>query len=232
MSIYQKFCREIFDATGNLEEFQLKFPENFNFGYDVVDVIAKEEPQKTALVWCDTKNQERIFSFGEISAISNQMANTLKKSGIKKGSRVMVILKRHYEYWPLAVALHKLGAVMIPATHMLTVKDFVYRIKTSKADAIVCTPEDQVPEKILQAREEAGIACDLWTVRKEVSSFKRSSLSFAPDFKERQCTVMLSAPVCTAFCTLFSNISTVSSVSPAIKSTLITKSYFCASSNA
>lgn len=78
------------------------------------------------------------------------MANLFQSAGIGQGDRVMVILKRHYEYWFAAVALHKLGAVMIPATHMLTVSDFVYRIQTSKAKAFVCTTQNEVPEKLLR----------------------------------------------------------------------------------
>lgn len=172
MSIYQKFCKEVTDNEGNLKSISLDYPENFNFGYDVVDAVADIEPQKTALVWCNTENQEHIFSFSDVKKFSNQMANVFKKSGLKRGDRVMVVLKRHYEYWFAAVALHKLGITMIPATHMLTVNDLVYRIKASKVSAIVCTAQNDVPEKIKSALEKAQTTCTLWTVQTNAEGFR------------------------------------------------------------
>lgn len=172
MSIYQKFCKEVTDNEGNLKSISLDYPENFNFGYDVVDAVADIEPQKTALVWCNTENQEHIFTFSDVKKFSNQMANVFKKSGLKRGDRVMVVLKRHYEYWFAAVALHKLGITMIPATHMLTVNDLVYRIKASKVSAIVCTAQNDVPEKIKSALEKAQTTCTLWTVQTNAEGFR------------------------------------------------------------
>lgn len=172
MSIYQRYCTEVMDSQGNLEKFTLKYPGNFNFGYDVVDVMAEETPDKTAIVWCNTENEEHIFTFSDIRKYSNQMANIWKKAGIVRGDRVMVILKRHYEYWFAAVALHKLGAVMIPATHMLTESDLVYRLKASKAKAIVCTPQDEVPNKIKSALNKCEMSAQLWCVQEDVEGFE------------------------------------------------------------
>ena len=172
MSIYQKYCTEITDERGSLEKFSLKYPDNFNFGYDVVDALAEETPDKTALVWCNTENEEHIFTFSDIRKYSNQMANVFHSAGIARGDRVMLVLKRHYEYWFAAVALHKIGAVMIPATHMLTVSDFVYRIKASKVKAIVCTPQNEVPEKVKAAVQEAGGAAKLWCVQSDAEGFE------------------------------------------------------------
>ena len=107
MSIYQKFCKETIDENGALKSIELDYPENFNFGYDVVDVIAGETPDKKAMVWCNTENEEHIFTFSDIKKYSDKMANVFKDAGIEKGDRVMVILKRHYEYWFAAIALHK-----------------------------------------------------------------------------------------------------------------------------
>lgn len=172
MSIYQRYCTEVMDSQGNLEKFTLKYPENFNFGYDVVDVIAEQTPDKTAIVWCNTENEEHIFTFSDIRKYSNQMANIWKKAGVVRGDRVMVILKRHYEYWFAAVALHKLGAVMIPATHMLTESDLVYRLKASRAKAIVCTPQDEVPDKIKSALNKCELSAQLWCVQEDVEGFE------------------------------------------------------------
>lgn len=171
MSIYQKFCTEITDENGVLKKLTLNYPDNFNFGYDVVDAIADSEPDKTALVWCNTENEEHVFTFSDIKKYSNQIANVFKNAGLKRGDRVMVVLKRHYEYWFTAIALHKLGITMIPATHMLTVNDFVYRLKASKADAVVCTPQNDVPDKIVCALKEANMNCKLWCVQKDIDGF-------------------------------------------------------------
>ena len=123
MSIYTEYCKETIGENGRLDDIDITWPENFNFGYDVVDAIAERTPDKKALVWCNTENEERVFSFRDISRLSNKAANALLKDGIRKGDRVMLALKRHYEYWYISIALHKIGAVMIPATHMLTVDD-------------------------------------------------------------------------------------------------------------
>lgn len=172
MSVYKQYCNEIVDENGRLQKLTLEYPDNFNFGYDVVDKIANETPEKRALVWCNMEGEEHIFSFADIKKYSNQMANVFQGAGIGRGDRVMLILKRHYEYWFAAVALHKLGAVMIPATHMLTVSDFVYRIQSSKAKAIVCTTQNEVPEKIAAALKEADMTAWLWCVQKDADGFE------------------------------------------------------------
>lgn len=172
MSIYKKFCTEIFDENGNLKRFSLHYPENFNFAYDVVDELAEKTPEKKALVWCNTENEERIFTFSDIRKYSCQMANVFLRAGISRGDRVFVILKRHYEYWFAAIALHRLGAVMIPATHMLTEEDLVYRIKSSQAKAAVCTVQNQVPEKMLAALKKSGLSLKLWCVQQDTDGFE------------------------------------------------------------
>lgn len=172
MSVYKQYCNEIVDENGRLQKLTLEYPGNFNFGYDVVDKIANETPKKRALVWCNVEGEEHIFSFADMKKYSNQMANVFRGEGIGHGDHVMLILKRHYEYWFAAVALHKLGAVMIPATHMLTVSDFVYRIKSSKAKAIVCTIQNEVPQKITAALKKADTTAKLWCVQKDADGFE------------------------------------------------------------
>ncbi len=172
MSIYQRFCQEGFDAQGNLQTFTLKYPENFNFAYDVVDTIAEETPDKRAIVWCSAEGEEHVFSFGEVSRYSSRMANVFRSAGIGRGDRVMLVLKRHYAYWFAAIALHKLGAVMIPATHMLTVGDFAYRLRASSVKGIVCTTQDGVPQKLTRALMDAGQTAKLWCVGQETPGFE------------------------------------------------------------
>lgn len=172
MSIYKKYCDEEFDNSGKLTRFHIHYPDNFNFGYDVVDVIADAEPDRRAIVWCNTEGDERIFTFGELKTLSNKAANVLLGAGIKKGDKVMLMLKRHYEYWILAVALHKIGAIMIPVTNMLTVPDIVYRVKNAEIKAIVCTSQDDAPEKVLEAVNESKIVEYLWTVQQDCEGFR------------------------------------------------------------
>ena len=170
-SIYQRFCTEIKDENGGLKKLTLNYPDNFNFGYDVVDEYAAVSPDKRAMVWCNVENKEHIFTFLDVKRYSNKMANVFREYGIGRGDRVMLVLKRHYEYWFAAVALHKLGAVMIPATHMLTVDDFVYRINASGVKAIVCTAQDDVPSTIKQALRKSEKTPVLWCVQKDVEGF-------------------------------------------------------------
>lgn len=171
MSLYSRFCTEITDDNGEIEKITLNYPDNFNYGYDVVDVIAEQTPDKRAIVWCNVDNEEHIFSFLDVKRYSNKMANVFTNAGIRRGDRVMLVLKRHYEYWFAAVALHKIGAVMIPATHMLTVSDYVYRIKASKVKAIICTTQNDVPATIKKALEETGSDAKLWSVQKDIAGF-------------------------------------------------------------
>lgn len=170
-SIYQRFCTEIKDENGGLKKLTLNYPDNFNFGYDVVDEYAAVSPDKRAMVWCNVENEEHIFTFLDVKRYSNKMANVFREYGIGRGDRVMLVLKRHYEYWFAAVALHKLGAVMIPATHMLTVDDFVYRLNASGVKAIVCTAQDDVPSTIKQALRKSEKTPMLWCVQKDVEGF-------------------------------------------------------------
>lgn len=172
MSIYQNFCREITDEYGNLKKLTLDYPDDFNFGYDVVDKMADEMPEQRALVWCNAEGEEHIFTFADIKKYSNRMANVFRDAGIGRGDSVLLILKRHYEYWFAAVALHKLGAVMISATHMLTVHDLIYRIRASKVKAILCTAQNAVPEKILEALEKSDRQAKLWCVQADIVGFE------------------------------------------------------------
>lgn len=175
MSIYQKFCTEQFDHLGRLTDIQFHYPDNFNFGYDVVDAIAAQTPGKRALVWCNAEGDERTFTFGDISRLSDRAANVLREAGIRRGDHVMVCLKRHYEYWYTAVALQKLGAVLIPVTHMLTVKDLLYRMGCIPIRGIICTPTGGVAARMAEAAAEKAPGCRLWTVRKDIPGFENLS---------------------------------------------------------
>lgn len=131
-----------------LENYKVTVPDNFNFAYDVVDEIAEKTPDKVAIVWCDEKGAEATFTFGQLKHYSDKTANFFKKAGIGKGDPVMLILKRRYEFWFAILALHKLGAVCIPATHLLTSKDIIYRANAADIKMIVSVAEDEVIKRI------------------------------------------------------------------------------------
>lgn len=152
--IYQKYCKEVFDEDGILKNLEIECEDSFNFAYDVVDVIAEETPDRTAVVWCDKHGEERTFTFGELRMLSNQAANVFRAHGIGRGDKVMLILKRHYQYWYALLGLHKLGAVAIPSTHMLTARDIAYRVKSAAIKVIVCTPEEKIPSYVAEVKKE------------------------------------------------------------------------------
>ena len=133
------------------ENFKIKIPENFNFAYDVVDEIANKTPGKIAMVWCDDKGSEATFTFGQMKYFSDKAANFFTGIGIRKGDPVMLILKRHYEFWFCTLALNKIGAITIPATHLLSTKDIIYRNNAADIKMIVCVPEHIVIKHIEEA---------------------------------------------------------------------------------
>lgn len=138
-----------FDSYEDFKEnYTVNVPENFNFGFDIVDEWANREPEKKALMWCDDHDHTKCFTFKEISVLSNKTANYFKSKGIGKGSVVMLILRRRWEYWVCAVALHKIGAILIPASIQLTEKDIVYRGNAAGISAIICINDDFVVSQV------------------------------------------------------------------------------------
>jgi len=136
------------------ENFKITVPENFNFAFDVVDVYAKDDPDKIALVWCNDLGEEKIIPFGEMKLLSDKAANFFSGRGIKKGDAVMLSLKSRYEFWICMIGLHKIGAVAIPATHMLKKKDIVYRIRRADLKMLVTIEDEGVPAEVDGACQE------------------------------------------------------------------------------
>ncbi len=134
-----------------MANFKVNVPENFNFGYDVVDAWAEEAPEKEALLWTNDKGEERHFTFADIKRESDKTASFFQSIGIGRGDKVMLILKRHYQFWFSIVALHKLGATVIPATHLLTPKDIKYRCEMASIKAIVCAGDQVIVDHIEKA---------------------------------------------------------------------------------
>ena len=135
--------------------YKLIVPDNFNFGYDVVDAWAAKEPDKRALLWTNDQGECREFTFGEMKKYTDLTASYFQSLGIKKGDIVMAILKRRYEFWFTIVALHKIGAVIIPATHLLTKKDLIYRNNAADIKAIIAVGEEPIITHINDAMPES-----------------------------------------------------------------------------
>ncbi len=139
--VCEEFITTKEDEHGALQHIAFNNTERFNFGFDIVDGIAKRYPDKLAMLHLDKNKVERRFTFRDMKQHSNQTANYFTSLGIKKGDRVMLVLKRHYQFWFCMVALHKLGAIAIPATNQLKEHDFEYRFKAAGVNAIVCTSD-------------------------------------------------------------------------------------------
>ncbi len=139
--VCERFVETKEDADGRLESIKFKNTDTFNFGFDIVDGIAEKYPEKLAMLHLDKNKVERRFTFKDIKRASNQVANYFTSLGIKRGDKVMLVLKRHYQFWFCMVALHKIGAVAIPATNQLKEHDFEYRYNSAGVKAIVCTAD-------------------------------------------------------------------------------------------
>jgi len=152
-SIYLDYVHEKFDTNGALTEFKLSAPETFNFAYDVVDRLALETPDAIALVWCDEIGNEKTFTFEDIKRESDKAASFFLEIGIRRGDFVLMILKRHYQFWFSIVGLHKIGAVGIPATNQLLVKDLIYRMNSANVKAVICTSDGEISDFVDLAQE-------------------------------------------------------------------------------
>ncbi len=155
--VADKFVEIDTDENGAMKNIRFKNVETFNFGFDVVDALAAKNPDKTALIYVDNDMNDRKFTFAEIKKYSNMTANYFRSMGIRKGDKVMLVLKRHYQFWFSIIALHKIGAVVIPATNQLVQHDFTYRFKAADVKAIVCTADGDVAHQVDLAVEECGM---------------------------------------------------------------------------
>ena len=153
-----------------IKNFKVNVPDNFNYGYDVVDVWAKEEPNKRAVCWTNDQGKHIDFTFADIKKYSDQTASYFQSLGIGKGDMVMLVLKRRYEFWFSIIALHKLGGVVIPATHLLTKKDIIYRNNAADIKMIVCVGEDSVTKQVLDAMPESPSIKTLVSIGPEIPS--------------------------------------------------------------
>ncbi|MBE6787655.1 MAG: cupin domain-containing protein [Ruminococcaceae bacterium] len=146
--IYSKFIDIEEDKNGTPTSISFKNTQKFNFAYDLVDALAEKEPEKLAMLHISKDGTERRLTFTDIKKASNRCANYFKSLGIKKGDRVMLVLKRHYQFWYCMMALNKLGAIVIPATNQLQEHDFEYRFNSAGVTAIVCTADGETATQV------------------------------------------------------------------------------------
>ena len=146
--VWQKYVEYDVDDNGTPTSVRFKNTDSFNYAFDVIDEISYKDPNKLAMLHVDKDHVERRFTFTDLRHASSQCANYFKSLGIKKGDRVMLVLKRHYQFWLAILGLHKLGAIAIPAVNQLQAHDFEYRFRTAGVTAIVCTPDGYTADEV------------------------------------------------------------------------------------
>ena len=153
----EKFIQTQEDQRGALQSIKFMDEDTYNFAFDTVDAIARREPEKLAMLHIANDMTERRFTFKDIKDASSQSANYFKSLGIKRGDRVMLVLKRHYQFWFAILGLHKLGAIAIPATNQLMEHDFVYRFQAADVSAVLCTADGDTAYQVEQAEKSADM---------------------------------------------------------------------------
>lgn len=191
-SLYGDFLvenRDFEDYTDLKKNCRLKAPENFNFSYDIIDRYAKDCPEKRALVWCDDNGEEKTFTFADISVESKRAAYFLSAAGIKKGDAVMLILRRRYEFWILMPALHRIGAIVVPATDQLLQKDIEYRTNAAEIKMIISYENPLIQSEIEKAMPASKTVKTLVTVGSE----RKGWVNFHTEYEK--CTAEFPRPV-------------------------------------
>ena len=178
-AIAEQFVRTLEDSNGCLKAISFKNEDKFNFAFDCVDAIANNTPDKLAMLHISKNKTERRFTFNDMKRRSNQAANYFKSLGIKKGDRVMLVLKRHYQFWFSMLGLHKLGAIAIPATNQLLTHDFEYRFQAAGVSAIVATADGAVADSV----DEAQASCPSLTTKILVGGSRDGWHDFDAEFE-------------------------------------------------
>ena len=155
--IYTRFIDAPEDENGKLQSIAFRNEQRFNFAFDIVDALGREKPEKLAMLHVAQDGTERRFTFKDMKDASSQAANYFTSLGVKRGDRVMLVLKRHYQFWFAILGLHKLGAIAIPATNQLMEHDFTYRFQAAGVSAIVCTADGDTAHQVDVAEADAGM---------------------------------------------------------------------------
>ncbi len=177
--VSENFITTVENENGYLQSIDFKNEDKYNFAFDTVDAIAEKNPDKLAMIHLDVNKVERRFTFKDMKRASAQCANYFKSLGIKKGDRVMLVLKRHYQFWFAILGLHKLGAIAIPATHQLQKHDFEYRFNSAEVSAIVCTADGDVSNQV----DLAQVECPSLVTKILVGGEKEGWKNFDEEYK-------------------------------------------------
>lgn len=185
MLLYDYIGRDYSSYEDLKDNYRLHIPENFNFAYDIVDRYAREEPKKEALVWTNDAGEVKRFSFADLKDASDRTANYFASLGIGKGDPVLLILRRRYEFWFAHLALHKLGAISVPATHLLMEKDISYRNNAAGIKMIVTIDESDLQARVDAVMKDSPTVKKLVTIggeRKGWECFHKGIDAASPDF--------------------------------------------------
>ncbi|HBN84865.1 MAG TPA: acetyl-CoA synthetase [Clostridiales bacterium] len=184
MNLLDKYVSKLeYDSYEDFRQnFSINVSDEFNFAYDVVDEYALKCPDKRAVVWCNDEGEEHIFNFRKLKELSDKAAAFFQSIGIKKGDKVMLILKRRYEFWYIIIALHKIGAIGVPVTHLLRKKDIVYRNVAGEIKTIVCLNESEIVHEVELAMPESPSIKNLVMVNGE----KEGWLSFDQEISRQR----------------------------------------------
>jgi len=182
--LYRKYMKEEWDSAGNLKRVHFDIPENFNFAYDVLGVLAEKCPDKVAMRWVSKEKVCHDFTFREIYENSLRTANFLYSLGIRKGDRVILVLKRHYQFWFVLNALHMIGAVAIPASCQMTAHDFEYRFQKADVQYVICSADGGITDEVDAAAAKTGVRLKLSVNGKKDGWLDFDALypNFSPDF--------------------------------------------------
>ncbi len=198
-TVASKFIECKTKDNGVLETISFKNEERFNFAFDCVDAVADKTPDKRAMVWVSGKGEERTFTFGDMKKYSAMTANYFESLGIKKGDRVMLVLKRHYQFWFSVLALHKIGAIVIPATNQLVEHDFSYRYQAAGVSAIVCTADGDVAHQAELAASSEMIKVMVGGKRDGWRDFNEEMPRFSSEYPRKDDTPSGSDPMLMLF---------------------------------
>lgn len=177
--VWEDFAVPTENENGTITAINFKNEDKFNFAFDVIDRLGREKPDKLAMIHLDRNKNERRFTFADIKRASSQTANYFKSLGIGRGDKVMLILKRHYQFWFSILALHKLGAVAIPATNQLKEHDITYRINAAGVKAVVCTADGDVSKEV----DIAATSCDCLEHKIMVDGYRDGWRDFNEEYK-------------------------------------------------
>ena len=183
--LYKRYLNETVNEKGKVVDFSFNVPEQFVFAYDVLDELARRKPDAPALMWRSESGEgDHVFTFGEMKEKSDKAAAAFRKQGIKKGDAVMLILKRHYTFWFAIMGLNKIGAIGVPATNQLLVKDLEYRFQAADVKAIVCVNDGDIVKYVDEAQKNTHPLAAKWIVNGEKEGWLgfEEELETAPAF--------------------------------------------------